>query len=176
VERHPLSTDEIVDIVLTSWQSIFNSRLGTKGFRIGRDIFPKPQIMGFLLHELIPLELREKYPDLWRGDSSKSDKDIVYIPDDFFSLEVKTSSDSKHIYGNRSYAQNPSNSKKGKSGYYLAINFEKFSNTTNPQIKLIRFGWIDSSDWIGQKAATGQQSRLSSDVENYKLLQLYRKI
>lgn len=66
--------------------------------------------------------------------------------------------------------------KKGKSGYYLAVNFEKFSNTTNPQIKLIRFGWIDSGDWIGQKAATGQQSRLSSDVENYKLLQLYRKI
>ena len=63
-----------------------------------------------------------------------------------------------------------------KSGYYLAVNFEKFSNTTNPQIKLIRFGWIDSGDWIGQKAATGQQSRLSSDVENYKLLQLYRKI
>jgi hypothetical protein len=176
VERHPLSVEEIVDVVLTSWQSIFNSRLGTKGFRIGRDIFPKPQIMGFLLHELIPLELKAKYPDLWRGDISASDKDIVYIPDDVFSLEVKTSSDPKHIYGNRSYAQNSSNSKKAKSGYYLAVNFEKFSNNTNPQIKLIRFGWIDSGDWIGQKAATGQQSRLSSDVENYKLLQLYRKV
>jgi hypothetical protein len=79
VERHPLSIEEIVDVVLTSWQSIFNSRLGTKGFRIGRDIFPKPQIMGFLLHELIPLELKAKYPDLWRGDISASDKDIVYI-------------------------------------------------------------------------------------------------
>jgi hypothetical protein len=63
VERHPLSTDAIVDVVLTSWQSIFNSQLGAKGFRIGRDIFPKPQIMGFLLHELIPLELKAKYPD-----------------------------------------------------------------------------------------------------------------
>jgi hypothetical protein len=66
-------------------------------FRIGRDIFPKPQIMGFLLHELIPLELKAKYPDLWRGDISRSDKDIVYIPDDFFSIEVKTSSDPRHI-------------------------------------------------------------------------------
>ncbi|MDB9397544.1 ScaI family restriction endonuclease [Microcystis aeruginosa CS-573] len=94
VERHPLSTDAIVDVVLTSWQSIFNSQLGTKGFRIGRDIFPKPQIMGFLLHELIPLELKAKYPDLWRGDISISDKDIVYIPDDFFSIEVKTSGSS----------------------------------------------------------------------------------
>jgi len=30
VERHPLSTDAIVDVVLTSWQSIFNSQLGTE--------------------------------------------------------------------------------------------------------------------------------------------------
>jgi hypothetical protein len=175
VERHPLSVDEIVDAVLASWQSIFNSRLGTKGFQIGKDIFPKPQIMGFLLHELIPLELAANHPNSWRGDTSASDKDLVYIPDDSFSVEVKTSSDPNHIYGNRSYAQGSSKSKKGKSGYYLAVNFEKFSSTTNPSVRLIRFGWLDSSDWIGQKAATGQQSRLSSDVENTKLLQLYKK-
>ncbi|MBD1936757.1 ScaI family restriction endonuclease [Microcoleus sp. FACHB-68] len=176
VERHPLSAEEIVDAVLASWESILDSRLGTKGFRIGKDIFPKPQIMGFLLHELIPLELAAKHPNNWRGDTSSSDKDLVYIPDDSFSIEVKTSSDPKHIYGNRSYAQGASKGKKGKSGYYLAVNFEKFSDTRNSSIRLIRFGWIDSNDWIGQKAATGQQSRLSSDVENYKLLQLYRKI
>jgi ScaI restriction endonuclease len=78
VKRHPPSTDEIVDIILTSWQSIFDSKLGTKGFRIGQDIFPKPQIMGFLLHELIPLELKAKYPDEWRGDASVTDKDIEF--------------------------------------------------------------------------------------------------
>jgi ScaI restriction endonuclease len=143
---------------------------------IGKDIFPKPQIMGFLLHELIPLELTSKYPRDWRRDTSVSDKDLVYIPDDSFSIEVKTSSDPNHIYGNRSYAQGISKGKKGKSGYYLAVNFEKFFTSNNPSIRLIRFGWIDSSDWIGQKAETGQQSRLPPDVENYKLLQLYRKI
>ena len=175
VEKHPLSTEEIVDAVLDSWQSILDSRLGTKGFRIGKDIFPKPQIMGFLLHELIPLELAAKHPNSWRGDTSASDKDLVYIPDDSFSIEVKTSSAPNRIFGNRSYAQGTSKGKKGKSGYYLAVNFEKFSTSKNPSIRLIRFGWIDSSDWIGQEAATGQQSRLSLDVENYKLLQLYRK-
>jgi hypothetical protein len=177
VKKHPLSTEEIVNTVLASWQSIFDSKQGTKGFRIGKDIFPKPQIIGFLLHELIPLELASKHPSNWRGDTSAFDKDLVYIPDDFYSIEVKTSSDPNHIFGNRSYAQGTSKSKKGKSGYYLAVNFEKFSTSKseNPSIRLIRFGWLDSSDWIGQKAATGQQSRLPSDVEKYKLLQLYKK-
>lgn len=175
VDSHPLSKEEIVDAVLASWQSIFNSRLGTKGFQIGKDIFPKPQIMGFLLHELIPLELAAKHPENWRGDTSASDKDLVYIPDDSFSIEVKTSSDPNHIYGNRSYAQGTTSGKKSKSGYYLAVNFEKFAGAKNPSIRLIRFGWLDSNDWIGQKSATGQQSRLPSNVESAKLLQLYKK-
>jgi len=98
----------------------------------------------------------------------------VYIPDDNYSIEVKTSSNPKHIYGNRSYAQSTSKGKKAKSGFYLAINFGNFSKTgIQPEIRLIRFGWLDSEDWIGQKAETGQQSRLSQDVEKYKLLKLY---
>ncbi len=40
------------------------------------------------------------------------------------------------------------------------------------KINLVRFGWLDEEDWIGQTASTGQQARLSSDVERYKLLQL----
>ena len=176
INNHPLDSEEIVEIVLESWKSIFASRLGTKGFYIGKDIFPKPQIMGFLLHELIPLELSAKYPDRWRGDRDASDKDIVYIPDFSYSIELKTSSNPKHIYGNRSYAQASSKGKKAKSGYYLAVNFEKFSsNNSQASIRLIRFGWLDSTDWIGQKASTGQQSRLPKEVENYKLLELYKK-
>ena len=55
VQAHPLDMQEIVDIVLGAWDSIFESALGTKGYRIGLDIFPKPQVMGFLLHELVAL-------------------------------------------------------------------------------------------------------------------------
>jgi hypothetical protein len=171
-----LSPDEIVDVVLGAWDSIFASRMGTKGFRIGRDISPKPQIMGFFLHELIPLELAARYPKEWRVEASPRDKDIVHIPDDAYSIEIKTSSNPSHIFGNRSYAQPSSRGKKAKSGYCLAVNFEKFSKTNrSPRIRLIRFGWLDSSDWIGQKAATGQQSRLPPDAETKKLLQVYPK-
>jgi hypothetical protein len=175
VEDHPLSIDEIADIVLSSWKSIFASRIGKMAAHIGKEIFPKPQIMGFFLHELIPLELAARYPSKWRGEISSGDKDIVYIPDDNFSIEVKTSSNPNHIFGNRSYAQEVTTNKKVKSGYYLAVNFQKFSTSLKkPNILLVRFGWLDSSDWMGQKAATGQQSRLSSDVENYKLLEIYK--
>jgi hypothetical protein len=174
IRSHPLSSQEIVDVVLRTWDSIFESRMGSKDFKIGRDIFPKPQIMGFFLHELIPLELAARYPDLWRAEKSPSDKDLVYITDSKYSIELKTSSNPRHIYGNRSYAQERTIKKKTKSGYYLAVNFEKFLDQKNqPRILLIRFGWIDASDWIGQKASTGQQSRLASEVENSKLAALY---
>jgi len=176
VDEHPLDPGEIVDVVLASWESIFASKMGTKGFHIGKDIFPKPQIMGFFLHELIPLELSVRYPKKWRGERNAFDKDVVYIPNDLYSIEVKTSSNPSHIYGNRSYAQGNTQKKKAKSGYYLAVNFEKFSKTiTYPNILLVRFGWLDSDDWIGQKASTGQQSRLPLDVENNKLLELFRR-
>jgi hypothetical protein len=176
IEKHPLKPQEIVDVVLMSWNTILDTGLGKKGFKIGVDIFPKPQIMGFFLHELIPLELAARYPEAWRGEKQASDKDIVYIPDDSFSIEVKTSSNPNRIFGNRSYAQGTTNGKKAKTGYYVAVNFEKFSATTKqPQVCLIRFGWLDANDWIGQKAATGQQSRLPAEVENFKLLKLYSK-
>jgi hypothetical protein len=129
--------------------------------------------MGFLLHELIPLELEFRYPKLWRRERLSTEKDLVYIPDEAFSVEIKTSSSKRNIYGNRSYAQVGGTSKKSKSGYYLAINFEKFSSkVTKPEITLVRFGWLDQEDWIGQVAATGQQARLSPIVERNKLLVL----
>lgn len=175
VNEHPLKTDEIVDVVLSAWASIFKSRIGPRGFHIGKDILPKPQIMGFFLHELIPLELAARHPKEWRGETSASDKDIVYIPNDHFSIEVKTSSNPSHIFGNRSYAQAATEDKKTKSGYYLAVNFEKFSASgKRPHILLVRFGWLDSCDWIGQKAATGQQSRLLAEVEDHKFLEIFR--
>jgi hypothetical protein len=173
IQRHPLSAEEIVQIVLDSWGSIFNSKIGNT-FLIGKDTFPKPQIMGFFLHELIPLTLAMRYPDKWRKEETASEKDLIYIPDETFSIEIKTSSSAKNIYGNRSYAQEANYSKKSKSGYYLAINFQKFSSTIKkPQITRIRFGWLDYTDWIGQTAATGQQARLSPDVEKNKLIILY---
>jgi hypothetical protein len=176
ISKHPLGSKEIVDIVLDAWQSIFTSAIGSHSFKIGKDIFPKPQIMGALLHELIPLEVAARYPKEWRGEQTADDKDIVYVPNDSFSIELKTSSHRDQIFGNRSYAQDARKDKKSKSGYYLTVNFEKFApQGTEPTILLIRFGWLDHADWIGQRAATGQQSRLTSDIYAGKLKTLYAK-
>lgn len=176
IAAHPADPDELKKVVLDSWDSIFASKLGTKGFKIGKDIFPNPQMMGFFLHALIPLECAARHPGDWREGEATDEKDLVYLPDRAFSIEIKTSSSPNQIFGNRSYAQKPDVSKKSKSGYYLAVNFEKFdkSSATKPSIRKIRFGWLDHTDWIGQKAASGQQARLSPEVEGNKLLVLYK--
>jgi len=174
VSAHPLSRKEIVEVVLQAWDAIFESRIGPHRFRIGTHLFPKPQIMAFLLHELVPLEFAARYPKKWRGERAAGDKDLVYIPDPRFSVEIKASSHKTQIFGNRSYAQKPSGSKKSKSGYYLAINFEKFHKRRGdrPKIVRIRFGWLDHTDWIGQAAQTGQQAHLDPATEGSKLIDL----
>ena len=177
VGEHPLTPGEIVEVTLQCWDWIFDSRIGP-GFQVGEQLFPKPQIMGFLLHELIALEFARRYEGVWRGEQSAGDKDLVHIPDDDYSVEIKTSSHASRIFGNRSYAQKgtgkkPRKQKKNKTGYYVAVNFEKFKKTARPSVRRIRFGWIDESDWTGQAAATGQQASLSTEVEEGKLLVLY---
>lgn len=177
VRLHPLKTKELVDVVLTTWKGIFDTRIGARGFRLGTDIRPNPQIMGHYIHELIPLEFQFRYPDKWRRESAKSEKDLVYIPDPRFSVEIKTSSHASRIFGNRSYGQPTTGEhagRKGKSGYYLAVNFSKFGESSVlPHVVRIRFGWLDLTDWIPQKAATGQAANLQPISERTKLITLY---
>ncbi len=175
IELHPLQKEDIVAVVLQSWSDIFDSKLGPKQFQIGRDIYPQPQIMAFLLHELIPLEFAARHPKSWRRDQFGTDKDLVCVTDEQFSIEIKTSSSATGIFGNRSYAQPTQGNKKSKSGYYLAVNFDAFSRGTigRPRIRKIRFGWLDHSDWKGQAAASGQAAAPSKEAKKHKLLTLY---
>lgn len=124
IAAYPLSLEDFVRATLEAWESIFESSIG--GFYIGKDLFPKPQIMGFFLHELIPLKLAARFPNTWRTDKTADEKDLVYIPDPAFSAEIKTSSHPSQIFGNRSYAQESVKGKKAKSGYYLAVNSSHF--------------------------------------------------
>lgn len=175
VDRHPLNMNELVQVVIDCWEGILDTRLGTGRYQIGHDIFPTPQIMAFLLHELIPLELARRHPGTWRRDNSSDEKDVVYTPDDRYSFEIKASSSRTGIFANRSYAQPSPNAKKHKAGYYLAVNFEKFEGMhIKPRITWIRMGWLDHTDWIAQRSATGQQARLDIRARDNKLLQLYR--
>jgi hypothetical protein len=175
---YPLTAEQIVAPVLEAWGSIFESRIGRHGIQIGKDIFPTPQIMASYLHELIPLEFAHLYPDAWRCDITADEKDLVYIPDNQFSTEIKTSSNPRSIFANRSYAQAPTTSKKSKNGYYIAVNFIGFEKGSKahqrPGIRIIRFGWLDHTDWKGQKSPTGQQASLHTDSAANKLIVLYR--
>src|SRR5205085_12474721 len=71
------------------------------------------------------------------------------------------------IFGNRSYGQKTAPgalvSKVEKSGYYITANF--YEQT----LMLLRFGWIDASDWNAQAASTGQAASLHESVYKYKL-------
>lgn len=96
VRQHPLQTAEIVDVVRIAWDGIFATRIAN--FQIGVDIEPQPQIMGFLLHELIPLEFQRRYPEEWRGQRTKFEKDLVYKTDLVKSVEIKTSSHKSQVF------------------------------------------------------------------------------
>jgi hypothetical protein len=176
IAQHPITTDEIVVTVLKSWDDIFNSKIGS--FFIGREIEPVPQIMSFLLHELVAHYLSLKHPGIYKVGTEKNEKDIHCITNNSLSIEIKGSSHPNQIFANRSYAQPQSgNGQKDKNGYYIAINFEKFEDVKPklPKILMIRFGYLEHTDWIAQTAATGQQARLSADAYKYKLKQIYPK-
>ena len=188
VDDHPLEKEDIVEAVMNSWKQIFESKIGH--LSIGKQIFPTPQIMSNILHELIPYNLAEKLGSNYRAGILKNEKDIVYQPDEKYSIEVKASSSKNDIYANRSYAQPSLDSDtKSKNGYYIAVNFEKFEMTDNeeyrhvehnkngkiiyPAITQIKFGYLDHTDWIPQSSAKGQQARLSVESKKLKLITLF---
>ena len=175
VNAHPLK-DEIKDVVLKSWNDIFNSKIGS--FSIGKEIFPSPQILSFFLHELVAHYLSLKYPARYKVGELKNEKDVHDIINPSMGIEIKGSSNATQIFANRSYAQPSSDSEtKDKNGYYITINFEKISKSNpHPKITIIRFGYLEHKDWIAQKTATGQQARLTSEAYKYKLIEIYRDI
>jgi hypothetical protein len=175
LKSFPVSTKEIVEIVLTSWEDIFHSRIGSKAYQIGRDIWPEPQIMGFLLHELIPLNLAANNPKKWRRGSASNECDAVFAQNTDYSFEIKTSSSTSGIFGNRSYAYISETANKMRGSYFLAVNFGKFSAAERPEINLIRFGWLGVGDWIAQKSQSGQQARLTKEAKAYKLRIIYEQ-
>lgn len=170
IHQHPLSTQLLVKATLEAWDEIFNSTVGT--LRIGADIFPEPQMMGFFLHHLIPEVIARTEPGWARGKAG-SQKDLHCEADASYSVEVKTSSNPRDVYGNRSYAQPATVNSRPKDGYYLAVNFQKWSEANGrPKIVRIRFGWLDHTDWKAQESATGQQASVRKEAKASKLVDL----
>ena len=125
------------------------------------------QATGALLHDIIPEYILKNVQGFRKGQGKE--KDVVCEADEFYSFEIKTSSQ-KSIYANRSYAL--STEGKCKNGYYLAINFEKIASN-NPKIRKIQLGWLSHDDWKAQKSQTGQQASLTPEAKKYKLAVLY---
>ncbi|TAE19647.1 MAG: ScaI family restriction endonuclease [Bacteroidetes bacterium] len=175
--QNPLEQDTFVKIVLEAWDCIFSSDIC--GLRIGKDILPNPQMLGYFIETLTAHRLAKAFPTVWKHGIAKNEKDIVCLTDDKFSFEMKASSSDGKIYANRSYAQEQSeNAEKDKNGYYVAINFEKFDEHNlqeRPEITLIRLAYLEHTDWKAQKASTGQQASLPAEVYKHKFVTIYAK-
>lgn len=154
---------------------IFESRIGSMGLRIGRDVFPQPQSMGLFLHEIIPIVIASRSDGWVRGEPGRHEKDLHYSTNPGYSVEIKTSSHAKNIFGNRSYAQPATETSRSKDGYFITVNFGKFDADSGqqPSIIRIRFGWLDHSDWKPQKAESGQQASVRPDANKHKLRELF---
>ena len=179
INKFPIPMDVIKEIVLDSWNEIFTITNSSHDFAIGKTIFPKPQILGFFLEEIITQKIHRLDPETWVPDPTGYSKDLENVVAPEFSVEIKTSSSLKNIYGNRSYGQRGFSAKKSKDGYYLAVNFEQFDKKNpllkRPEIRLIRFGYLNYTDWSSQASSTGQQARIPARIESVKLLPIYRQ-
>lgn len=154
--------DLLTQATLKAWGDVEDFNLG--GLKVGIDFIPNGQLIGQLLHLAIPKHLSDLTDGVFRkGEESRNELDIVCTNDILNSLEIKTSSSKSGIYGNRSYTQENQSNKKTKAAYYLLVNYERMTASKKGYIRLIRFGYLTPEDWKGQKAASGQQSRLTSN-------------
>jgi hypothetical protein len=92
IEEHPLSLEIIRDIALSSWGTLWQTKIGDGKTAIRLDEIDVPAtVVGYFFERLLARELQSKYPIEWRGAQSKDEKDLVYLLNPFFSIEIKTS-------------------------------------------------------------------------------------
>jgi len=168
VQQHTLTFDLIHDAAMISWGRLWNTWVGDRnvGFPIA-EIDPPATVVGYMFEKLFAKEIAARLPGVWRGGIG-SEKDLHCLTNESLSVEMKASGQLGYqIYGNRSYGQvleNANSAKKDKSGFYITVNF--YDQT----LTLLRFGWIDATDWQPQKSPTGQMAGLPPEVYQHKLL------
>lgn len=160
-EGHPLFPG-LFRCVRQAWNEVLGLQLFGKPLR---SLGVSPQVLGVLFHEALPIVVSEAYPE-WRGPRQKSDEDLT-CSDPQFSVEVKVSSHPTTIFGNRSFVHSKGPKSRNKAGFYLAVNFDP-----DRQVLIrTRFGWLDPTDWVAQKAESGQQAYLAPNSA-FKLVDL----
>ena len=171
VAAHPLTSDVLLAASLAAWDTLWRTQVGTGATAVPLASLSVPAtVIGYFFEVLLSRELEARFPSVWRGSSSKNEKDLMYLPNPLLSVEVTTSGQHGYrIFGNRSYGQKSarrSTAAKEKSGYYVTVNFY------GQVLTLIRFGWIVATDWNPQKSQTGQMAGVSDAVYRYKLLSI----
>lgn len=178
INEHPIFSekDYLLEKIFKAWEIIWETKIGNEDINFPlKDVEPRAQIIGEFFETIFSEIITNEY-DTRRGSSKE--KDILFNDVNYkkFDFEIKTSGQAGgKIFGNRSYAQPDINgeldseSRKGKSGFYLCLNFYKFN------IYKIRIGWIDSQDWEPQASATGQMAGLKPYVYTNKLIELFDK-
>jgi hypothetical protein len=108
----------------------------------------------------------------WRVGTQNKEPDLFYIADPVYSLELKTSSMNNTIWGASSKVHKTAGAvRKDGSGFYLVVNYD---HTPKPLITLIRFGWLDDTDWQGSKSAASASSRVIQAHAKLKLRVLFK--
>lgn len=172
VEQYPLSLDEIRFAATRAWDLLWQTTIGKGEAAIRLTELDVPAtIVGYFFEKLLAKELESQHSGEWRGSQSKNEMDLVYLPNDRHSTEIKSSGQpGTKVYGNRSYGKAPRSAdletKPEKSGYYITMNFYGM------RLTLLRLGWIDFEDWSPQAAESGQAASLNENVYKYKLVEI----
>lgn len=173
IGSHPFgaSDDHLVGLrksCQVAWDLVWETTVGSGPQAVRLTELEVPAtVVGYFFEILLARQLALQFPQVWRGNQGKEEKDLVCLTDVGHSVEIKTSGQlGLKVFGNRSHGQQAANEslvKKEKSGYYLTVNF------SGHVLTLLRFGWIDAGDWDPQEAPTGQMAGLKESVYRYKL-------
>ena len=109
VDAHPLKPAILREAALSAWAKLWETTLGSgqTSVKLG-DLRVPATVVGYFFEVLLARHLQRVAPGLWRGNQSKEEKDLVYLPDPALSVEIKTSGQAGFkVYGNRSYGQKP---------------------------------------------------------------------
>ena len=111
INRHPLDIETIKQVALRSWQILWSTTIGENELSIKLFELDVPaSVVGYFFEKLFAKQLETQQPLCWRGGKNKNDKDVVYISDDSYSIEIKSSGQiGTKVFANRSYAQQVEN-------------------------------------------------------------------
>ena len=177
IQGFPIPTDALIDMSHYAFEDVFRTRVGSSNVPLASvDLSggTRGGIIGGFFEYLFINKLIEDTtgPPQWRFGSQNNEPDMVYIPDPFYSLELKTSSQRNSIWGSSSKVHKTARLTKDGSGFYLVVNYEF---KAKPELTLLRFGWLDDTDWQGSKSAASASSKVIREHANLKLLTIYEK-